>query len=59
MKKLLAFVKKHPVYHATLHGIGGIGAGIILAPLAGVHPVRWGIIFLVVSLLGHLYAWVA
>ncbi len=60
MKKVVAFVKKHPAYHATLHGLGGIGVGLMIAsPLAGLHPVRWGIVLLMVSLLGHLYALVA
>ncbi len=58
MKKALAFAKKHPVYIATIHAIGGIGVGIIIAsPLAGTHPVRWGFAFIVVSLIGHLYVW--
>ncbi len=56
MKKALAFAKKHPAYIATIHAIGGIGIGIMIAsPIAGVHPIRWGIAFLIISLLGHLY----
>jgi hypothetical protein len=39
MKKVTTFMKKHPAYHATLHGLGGIGLGIIIAPLLiGAHP---------------------
>ncbi len=58
MKKMLAFAKKHPAYIGTIHAIGGIGVGILIAsPLAGIHPIRWGVIFIAVAILGHLYAW--
>lgn len=60
MKKVLAFVKKHPAYIGAIHAIGGVGVGILIAStLAGAHPVRWGIAFIIVSLIGHLYAWIA
>ncbi len=60
MKKAMAFMKKHPAYNSTIHAIGGIGIGILIAsPVAGIHPVRWGIALLIVSLLGHIYAWFA
>ena len=60
MKKTIEFMKKHPIYHAVLHSIGGIGIGIIVAnSLAGVHPVRWGVALLGLSLMGHMYAWFA
>ena len=50
-------MKKHPAYNASVHALGGIGIGIIIAsPIAGIHPVRWGIALLIVSLLGHVYA---
>ena len=57
MKKGIAFMKKYPAYNATIHAIGGIGIGILIAsPVAGIHPVRFGLAFLVVSALGHAYA---
>ena len=60
MKKVMAFAKKHPAYIATIHALGGIGIGILIAsPIAGIHPVRWGITFLVLSILGHVYMWFA
>lgn len=60
MKNALAFAKKNPVYVAVIHAIGGIGIGILIAsPVAGTHPVRWGAAFIIVSLLGHLYIWIA
>lgn len=58
MKRAEAYMKKHPMYNSLVHAIGGIGIGILIAsPVAGIHPVRWGAAFLVVSALGHLYAW--
>lgn len=56
-KQTFSYFKKHPVYTALVHLVGGIGLGFLLAyPIAQVHPVRYGIALLVVSLLGHLYA---
>ena len=58
MKKGMAFLKKNPAYNATIHAIGGVGVGILIAsPVAGEHPVRWGVALMAISLLGHLYAW--
>ena len=60
MKKGMNFMKKHPEYNATVHAIGGVGVGILIAsPVAGTHPVRFGLAFLLVSVLGHVYAWFA
>ena len=57
MKKGLAFMKKHPAYNAMVHAVGGIGIGVLITyPLVGVHPVRIAIVFIVLSLLGLLYA---
>lgn len=53
-------MKKHPAYVATIHAIGGMGIGILIAsPVARSHPVLWGITLMVVSLIGHIYAWFA
>ncbi len=60
MKKAKDFMKKHPEYNAAVHAIGGVGIGLLIAyPVAGIHPVRWGVAFLILSILGHLYAWFA
>ena len=57
MKKGMTFLKKNPAYNATIHAIGGVGIGILIAsPVAGVHPIRFGVAFLVISILGHAYA---
>jgi hypothetical protein len=57
MKNGMDYFKKHTMFHGLVHGIGGIGIGILIArPIADAHPVRYGVIFLLVALLGHLYA---
>ena len=56
-KNAVSFFSKHPEFNATIHALGGIGIGIIVAnPLAKPHPVRWGLIFMALSLFGHVYA---
>lgn len=56
----MIFLKKNPTYNAVIHALGGVGVGILIAsPVAGTHPVRWGVAFLAISLLGHIYAWFA
>lgn len=60
MKKAMAFMKKYPAYTATIHFIGGVGIGVLIAsPIAGTHPIRWGLILIAISILGHIYAWFA
>jgi hypothetical protein len=58
MKKAMSYFKKHIAYTSLIHLIGGIGIGILITyPFAGIHPVRWGVALLAISLLGHLYGW--
>ncbi len=60
MKKAEVYMKKHPMYNALIHALGGIGIGILIAsPVVGIHPVRFGIAFLIASALGHAYTWFA
>ncbi len=55
-KQAIGYFKNHPEYNATVHVVGGIGLGILIAsPLTFPHPLRWAAIFMSVSLLGHLY----
>jgi hypothetical protein len=56
-KKALSYFRNHIDYNATIHFIGGIGIGILIAsPLAFPHPVRWAFVFLMISVAGHFYA---
>lgn len=55
-KKALAYFKSHPVYNGAIHLIAGVGVGILVTyPLVGSHPIRWGVVLLVVGIAGHLY----
>jgi hypothetical protein len=37
--------------------IAGIGIGFFLTyTVAGIHPVRWGLVFIGIAILGHLRA---
>ena len=56
----MGYLKEHQVYTSTIHFIGGVGIGILIAsPLAGSNPVIWGVSLMAISLLGHLYAFIA
>ncbi len=59
-KKSNTYFKKNPEYNSFVHALGGIGIGILIAsPFANPHPVRWALIFLGLSLIGHIYAWMS
>jgi hypothetical protein len=56
-KRAIAYFSRHVEYCAMIHALGGIGVGILISsPMAFPHPVRWGLVFLGASLIGHLYA---
>ena len=56
-KKIMDYFSKHPAYSGIVHFIGGVGIGILIArPVAGTHPLRWGITLLIIAILGHVYA---
>lgn len=60
MRKILKenskYFKTHPVYNAVVHIIGGVGIGILLVyPVVGIHPLRWGASLIVLAILGYLY----
>ncbi|MDO9027337.1 MAG: hypothetical protein Q7U68_00515 [Candidatus Roizmanbacteria bacterium] len=55
-KKIMDYFKKHPSYNGAVHVITGMGIGILITyPLVGAHPVRWGVVLLLLGILGHLY----
>ncbi|MDD5147440.1 MAG: hypothetical protein PHV63_02740 [Candidatus Daviesbacteria bacterium] len=54
-KQISQYFKNHVYYNSAVHILVGIGVGILLTyPLAGAHPVRWGLGFLALGILGHL-----
>ena len=51
------YFKKHLVFHGLVHFIGGLGLGLLLAQSVFFpHQVLWGASFIILALLGHLYA---
>lgn len=56
--KIEKYFSKHPIYNSVIHLLGGIGIGILLThPFFDPHPVRYGVLFVALSLLGHVYAY--
>ena len=56
LKKMLNFAKEHPYYNSFVHLLIGTGFGILITyPYIGDHPVRWGVGFIALGVLGHLY----
>lgn len=57
IKQATKYFSKYPTFNSMTHGLGGIGVGFLLTyPLAGAHPVRWGVAFLIFSALAHVWA---
>lgn len=55
LKKTEKYFKEHTAYNALVHALGGVGVGILITyPFVRSHPIRWGIVFLALSILGHL-----
>ncbi len=56
-KRAVRYFTKYPHTNAVIHLFAGMGIGFLLTyPLAGAHPVRWGVALLTLSVLGHLWA---
>ncbi len=56
-KRITSYFKKHVAYNSFVHVVGGMGIGVLIAsPIVGIHPLRWGLGLIGLSLLGHLYA---
>jgi len=56
-KRMLKYFSKRPFYSAVVHVVAGIGIGFLLTyTVAGDHPVRWGVAFLVFAALCHIPA---
>ena len=56
-KKVMKYFGSHPEVNALSHLTAGIGVGILITyPLIVSHPMRWGLLFLGLGLLGYVYA---
>lgn len=55
-KKIENYFKQHPTYNSIVHILAGMGIGVLITyPIVGTHPLRWGLVLLVLGVLGHLY----
>lgn len=53
----MKYFARFPDQNSFVHLLGGVGVGFLLTyPVAGVHPVRWGLLFLGMAVLGFLWA---
>ena len=56
MKKITAYFKKYPSFNSLVHVIIGMGLGVLITyPLAGSHPLRWGVALVSLGVAFHLY----
>jgi hypothetical protein len=56
-QNILKYFSKNPDQNALIHLLGGIGIGLFIAyPVAGIHPVRWGIFFISMAVVGYIWA---
>ena len=56
--KIEKYFSKHPIYNALIHALGGIGIGALLTNTwFNPHPIRFGILFLILAGIGHIYAY--
>ena len=56
VKYLHKYFSENLWFAKTIYVLAGMGLGFLLAyPLAGEHPIRWGVGFLVIAAALHLY----
>ena len=56
-KNAMKYFSKNVEFNSATHLLTGIGIGALLTyPIAGMHPVRFGLIFIVLGILGHIWA---
>lgn len=54
-KNATKYFSKHPIYNSTVHALGGIAIGLMIArPFDGGHPLKLALIFATLAVLGHL-----
>jgi hypothetical protein len=56
-KNAMKYFSKFPSQNSFVHLILGIGIGFIIAyPVVGVHPIRWGGLFILMGAVGMIWA---
>ncbi len=57
LKTAMKYFEKHTGFNGMVHLSLGVGIGALLTyPAAGLHPVRFALVFIVLGLLGHAWA---
>lgn len=55
-EKATKYFSKHVIYNSTIHAIGGMAIGVLIArPFDGGHPLKLALILGAIAILGHLY----
>nr|MBI5455624.1 hypothetical protein [Candidatus Levybacteria bacterium] len=58
LKRIEKYFAKHVRFNSLTHLIGGIGIGALITNgFLNPHPLRYGVVLLVVALLFHAYAY--
>ncbi len=53
----MKYFQKHTDFNSLTHISLGVGIGALLTyPVAGGHPVRFSLIFIILGILGHVWA---
>lgn len=56
-RRATKYFSKYPNFNALIHLAGGMGIGFLLTyPVAGSHPVRYGLVFIGLAVIGHWWA---
>jgi hypothetical protein len=56
-KQAMKYFSKYPDQNAFVHLLGGVGIGFMLTyPVANTHPVRWGALFILLAIVGYIWA---
>ena len=57
IKNATKFFSKYPMQNAFVNLLLGVGLGFLLAyPVVGEHPMRWGGLFLLLGVVGYIWA---
>lgn len=57
LKNANRYFVKHPDFNGLTHIILGMGFGILFTyPVAGTHPVRYAVTFMLLAVLAHFWA---
>jgi hypothetical protein len=57
IKTKMKYFEKHADFNSLTHISLGVGIGALLTyPVAGIHPIRFGLVFIILGILGYVWA---